>query len=334
MARPKKTDWLYEQLLAEWLWVSRREALSLGGLASLVGVFDKAYADAEFQIQFSPQKDPQTDPAIVERPQNENASRMPSTQQDADKSSEDETDIGTRLGLPYRAPTCGLQDLTHAQLRATGTAEKAPDYLSVAPSAFSTTAPSRMFLSSGEAALATASRSGAPAKANLDSLAAWLASVAPPGVTAATVSIGRDIDDRLPSTWTGFPGATPIFFLTQFDISSRGPGVSLTFGGGTKLVGLYVTRSTLLAESSTTWSVGVYAGTGKTAGMFSVNATELSRGDVTFGAGVIQSVHAGGTNSVEASVELRPAEAMYDILYPILGPLSDPETFQDPLYGF
>jgi hypothetical protein len=32
----------------------------------------------------------------------------------------------------------------------------------------------------------------------------------------------------------------------------------VTFGGGTKLVGLYVTRSTLLAENSTSWSVGVY----------------------------------------------------------------------------
>jgi hypothetical protein len=325
-----KTDQLYRELLADWLWVSRREAMTLGGLVSLLGMFDKAYADAEFQIQVSPQKDQQTDSAILERPQDENASRIPSTQQDLDKSSEDEVDIGTQLGLPYRAPTCGLHDLTSAQLRATATAEKAPDYLSVAPSAFSTTAPSRMFLSGGEAALATASRSAAPSKVNLDSLAAWLAGVAPPGVTAATLSIGRDFEDRLPSKWSGFPGATPIFLLAQFDISSRGRGGSVTFGGGTRLAGLYVTKSTLFAEGSTSWSLGAYAGNGNTAGMFSINLTELTRGEVTFEGGVIQAIHQGLTNSVEFSVELRPADAMYNSLYPILEPLSNPETFQDP----
>ena len=87
------------------------------------------------------------------------------------------------------------------------------------------------------------------------------------------------------------------------------------------MAGLYVTRSTPSAENSASWSVGVYVGSGKTAGMFSVNMTELSHSDVAFEAGVIQAIHSGVTNSVEVSVELRPAEAMYDILYPVLGPL-------------
>jgi putative transposase len=44
--------------------------------------------------------------------------------------------------------------------------------------------------------------------------------------------------------------------------------------------------------------------------MSSLNVTGLNRGDVTFEAGVIQSIRSGMTNSIEVSVELRPADAI------------------------
>jgi len=153
MTEQNKNVRIYEELLHDWLWTNRREALMLGGaaLAHLLGMFERAYADAEFQIEVSPQdqtrESHEDDATFNER----------STETQPDQKIKESEEIGDQLGIAYRAPTCGLQNLTTMQFRATGTPEEAPGYLSVSEKSYFADNFSHS-LSSSETLLSTASQ--------------------------------------------------------------------------------------------------------------------------------------------------------------------------------
>ncbi len=165
VSRQSKDDLLYKELLHDWLWLNRREALWLGAgaLTYFQSVFDRAYADAEFQIDASPQNSSKSSAGNVEVSQTSNSAIASSAEEKMERP-EVKEDIEVNLGTAYRAPMCGLQNLTATQFRATATPEKIPD--SVAPGSFFSDASSRKFLSGGESPLATALRSTATTEAN------------------------------------------------------------------------------------------------------------------------------------------------------------------------
>ena len=163
MSGPRTDDQLYRELLVDWLRLNRRDILSFGAgaFAYLVGIFDRAYADAEFPIEATPYDSESSKSRIVEPPQNGDIT-APKTREKTEETDEQENnDTGVQLGVAFRAPTTGLQNMSAAQLRATNTPDKAPNYLSSAPGSFFSDAPSRMFLTGGETALATALRNTA-----------------------------------------------------------------------------------------------------------------------------------------------------------------------------
>ena len=163
MSGPRTDDPLYRELLLDWLRLNRRDILTVGvgALAYFVGTFDRAYADPEFPIETTPYDNESSKSRIVESPENGNVT-APKTQDNPEETNEQgNIDTGVELGIAFRAPTTGLQNMTAAQLRATNTPGKAPDYLSSAPGSFSSDGPSRMFLTGGETALATALRNKA-----------------------------------------------------------------------------------------------------------------------------------------------------------------------------
>ena len=163
MSGPRTDDLLYRELLLDWLRLNRRDILTLGGgaLAYFVGTFDRAYADAEFPIEATPYDNESSKSRIVESPENGNVAAPKTREKPEETNEQGNTDTGVQLGIAFRAPTTGLQNMTAAQLRATNTPGKAPDYLSSAPGSFSSDAPSRIFLTGGETALATALRNKA-----------------------------------------------------------------------------------------------------------------------------------------------------------------------------
>jgi hypothetical protein len=127
--------------------------------------------------------------------------------------------------------------------------------------------------------------------------------------------------------YSGSPGLTPLFYLVQTDVSSRGISASQTVGGG-GAAGFFATRTTSLGSNDVGWSAGGYfdLGNPKTALMVSLNVTDLVKGDVVFDVGVFRELP-GGRN-IEVSREFRPADALYDMFYNIFGGLADYRNYQ------
>jgi hypothetical protein len=149
----------YETLFRDWILANRREALFVGAFTLLSGVFNRAYADGEFPIGPPPQTGSKSGAGNVEASQSNGAFTVSRPEETPEPPPDEET--GDQLGIAFRAPMCGLQNLTASQFHATGTAAKIPDNLSVPPGSFFSDNPSRRFLSTGETALATALRSTA-----------------------------------------------------------------------------------------------------------------------------------------------------------------------------
>ncbi len=139
MVEEKKNLPIYEELLRDWLCANRREALILGGgaLAHLSGMFELAYADAEFQIKV----------LLQDQMRAEDNAKFNEWSEKTQQRMEEHKNIGDQLGIAYRAPMCGMQNLTTMESRATGTAEQAPRYLSVTPETYFSNDFSRNFLS-------------------------------------------------------------------------------------------------------------------------------------------------------------------------------------------
>jgi hypothetical protein len=149
--------------------LTRREALLVGGstFVYLMNVFHQAHADAEFEIQASPQEGSGPDVANGGLPSQSFPAAPPTNEPDnIDQPAEDGQDLATQLGIAYRAPTFGDRGMTTTQSRATNTPEKPPDYLSVTHNSFFADASNRTFLSSGDSALATALRGDATSSGN------------------------------------------------------------------------------------------------------------------------------------------------------------------------
>jgi hypothetical protein len=140
MVQGNETTRLYEQILRNWILSNRREALILGGsaIAYLLSAFEQAIADAEFQIQVTGQ-----DPARSKDISSKQAKIH-------------DREFGNQIGIEYRAPTCGMQELTAIQLFATGTPADAPDYLSAPPGSYFANNFARSFIRNEETCLSTA----------------------------------------------------------------------------------------------------------------------------------------------------------------------------------
>jgi hypothetical protein len=220
-----------------------------------------------------------------------------------------------KLGGAYRPASCGLQNLSTSQFIATGTPRQPPNNASTTPGSFFSDGPSRKFLSGGEAPLSTALRS--------------VGEKIPPGWT---VSVGGESLGGLSAESMGVPGLTPVFLLAQADFSSQGIGLSETVGAG-ELAGVFVTRA--LLNGHTTWSVGAFRVYGKVTVMESLNVTEMYKGIVSIDIGLFA---VDGLKNMEISREIRPVDLVMDtlndfdgIVTNVLSPMSDPDSFRDPL---
>jgi hypothetical protein len=142
-----------------------------------------------------------------------------------------------------------------------------------------------------------------------------------------TLSIGVDFPFKLPPKYTGYPGLTPVFYLAQDDISSRGISSSQTIGGG-GLAGIFATRTTSLGSNDTSWSAGAYFDLSKTTAlMVSLNVTDFVKGDVVVDVGVFQELP--GRRNIEISREFRPSDALYEMFYNIFGGLADYRNYEN-----
>jgi hypothetical protein len=122
--------------LRNWFSSSRRDALLVGGgaLVYLLSLLERAYADAEFRIEPSPENNPKSTAGNVEAGQTNTSSNVSNVDEKVVQPEEDQSKIEDQLGGAYRAPS--FQNLTATQARATGTPEKKLEYLSVAPGSF------------------------------------------------------------------------------------------------------------------------------------------------------------------------------------------------------
>jgi len=143
----------------KWLPLTRREAVIISGLSfiSFLGTVEAASADSEFPIEVRPEEN------------SANLRSQKETDQRTESYENPEKDIGKELGIGYRAPVCGMQNLTPNELLATGTPERPPGYLSVDMKSYFADNACRSFSNSAEPYLDTAVRKIAEAQADVSS---------------------------------------------------------------------------------------------------------------------------------------------------------------------
>jgi len=91
--------------------------------------------------------------------------------------------------------------------------------------------------------------------------------------------------------------------------------------------GVYLTRSSL--NDNVTYTGGVFAGRGESFLMLGLNLTDFAKGQAAIDVGYYQGGLAKG-KSIEFTYEFKPADALHDVFYPILAPLTDYQNFRDP----